>query len=279
MLDTLSEAELTSFVTREPSILVEISEAKGSTPRVAGTCMVVSSSSALGTIGGGQLEYMAVEAARDMLAAGQTSRHMAVPLGPAIGQCCGGHVSLELSAVTGERVESLRAAIRSDQQTQPHVYLFGAGHVGRALADALRPLPLQQMVIDVRKEELALLPPGIPNQLTALPEEHIRRAPAGSAVIVLTHDHALDFLLAGEALAREDLSYVGMIGSKTKRATFVRWLKEQYGENAKPHQLTMPIGAAPNTDKRPAVIAALVAAELLSAVAVWHSETQSAHIS
>ena len=96
----------------------------------------------------------------------------------------------------------------------------------------------------------------------------MRAAPAGSAFVVLTHDHALDFLIVAEALKRDDAAYVGMIGSKTKKATFRSW----YPEDGRRHRgrfrrLVSPIGGDAVKDKRPAVIAALAAAEIMTALA------------
>ena len=113
---------------------------------------------------------------------------------------------------------------------RPHVYVFGAGHVGDALAMALSLVPVRIVLVDTREDELsASTVPGIETCLTAMPEAVVRDAPAGSAFVILTHDHALDFLIAAEALRRDDAAYVGMIGSKTKRATFKNWLSREIG--------------------------------------------------
>lgn len=149
-----------------------------------------------------------------------------------------------------------------------HVYLFGGGHVGRALAAALALLPVHATVVETRADELQGLADGVEARLTAMPEEVVRAAPAGSAFIVLTHDHALDFLIVAEALKRADAAYVGMIGSKTKRATFKSWfLKNADGSEAAMARLVSPIGGDAVKDKRPAVIAALAAAEVMTALA------------
>ena len=102
----------------------------------------------------------------------------------------------------------------------------------------------------------------------ALPEAELRAAPPGSAFVILTHDHALDFLLVREALLKGDAAYVGMIGSKTKRARFAHWLRQDLEREADPllEGLTCPIGAGGANDKRPAVIAAMVAAEIMTAM-------------
>ena len=275
MLDTSDPDAIGRFARASPCVLITIGKAKGSTPRIEGTMMLVSSTAVLGTIGGGQLEYMAIDAAREMIAAGaKTPRTLSVPLGPEIGQCCGGHVTLLLAGMDEKTIEDVTLSVRSNKERQSSVYIFGAGHVGRALAEAMMPLPVKTMLIDSRKDELSLAHPSIVQDLTPLPETHIRNAAPGSAFVVLTHDHALDFLLASEALDRGDASYVGMIGSKTKRATFAGWLDKEKSGREGLERLTMPIGASRLSDKRPAVIAAMVAAEVMEAVGVWHTEGQ-----
>ena len=237
-------------------IRVRVIRAQGSTPRDEGAEMFVGPDRIEGSIGGGQLEYMAIDRARQMLESHEAEAQMDVPLGPEIGQCCGGRVLLQLDR-DGPA-----------PQDHPDVLVFGAGHVGRALALALRPLPVNPVLIDSRPEELAQAAPGLANRLTPLPEAELRAARPGSAVVILTHDHALDFLLAAEALSRTDLAYVGMIGSATKRARFDRFARER---GLDPAPLTSPIGAGFSDDKRPAVIAAFTAAELIARLTVTSS--------
>lgn len=273
MLDVADPDEIARFACQAPCIQITVEEAKGSTPRVAGTTMLVSAQDVLGTIGGGQLEYMAIDAARQMIAsqhdADMQERRLTVPLGPEIGQCCGGNVILLLSKMEPDGVATLASSVKTAKKTQPSVYVFGAGHIGRALAQALVPLPVNSLLVDSREDELALAGSAIDQDLTPLPETHIRAAAPGSAFIMLTHDHALDFLLTQEALNRNDAAYVGMIGSKTKRATFTRWFENETGHRDGLDQLTMPIGASTLKDKRPAVIATMVAAEVIEAVGVY----------
>ena len=228
-------------------IRVRITRAQGSTPREAGAEMFVTQTDITGTIGGGQLEYMAIDRARQMLVRGEDAAQMDIPLGPEIGQCCGGRVTLALD----------RGA--PAVQDHPDVLIFGAGHVGRALAVALASLPVNTTLIDQRPEELARA--SGPTRLTALPEAELRAARPGSSVVILTHDHALDFLLAAEALSRPDLAYIGMIGSATKRAQFTRFARER---GLDPAPLVCPIGAGFSHDKRPAIIATFTAAELMA---------------
>ncbi|MFK7793149.1 MAG: xanthine dehydrogenase accessory protein XdhC [Devosiaceae bacterium] len=269
MLDTKDPGEIERFGAQGSCILITVAKAKGSTPRIAGTKMLASLDGVLGTIGGGQLEYMAMDAARDMLRANQAERTLSIPLGPEIGQCCGGHLTLLLSKVLPSQRAALASSVTSQMHQQPSVYIFGAGHVGRALATAMLPLPVNSLLIDSRREELALADPAIDQDLTALPETHIRHAKPGSAFVMLTHDHALDFILTREALEQQDAAYIGMIGSKSKRATFASWLEDEMGNRDALARLTMPIGASTLKDKRPAVIAAMAASEIMQAVGTY----------
>ena len=143
---------------------------------------------------------------------------------------------------------------------------MGAGHVGRALARLMVQMPVRTFVVDSRRAELSLCPEEAIHRETALPEAGIDRAPPGSAFVILTHDHALDFLLAAQALKRDDAAYVGMIGSATKRARLARWCRT-HCDCQRIDALTCPIGTATQGDKRPEVIAAGVLAEIMTALA------------
>ena len=249
---------------RKHAVLVEVEAADGSTPREPGAWMLVAADRIFGTIGGGQLEYMAIDHARRALQHGGQVDEMTIPLGPEIGQCCGGRVSLGFKRVDRAVAMTLIEKVDLEIAQRPHVYVFGAGHVGDALAMALSLVPLRTILVDTREEELsATQVPGIQTCLTAMPEAVVRDAPAGSAFVVLTHDHALDFLITAEALARNDASYVGMIGSKTKRATFRNWLTREVGRPEVFDKLVCPVGGTAVKDKRPTVIAALAAAEIM----------------
>lgn len=269
---------LSAFLTAHPrSVLVEITQAKGSTPRGTGAFMLVAEKAICGTIGGGQFEYMAIDNARALLQGGGETV-MDIPLGPKIGQCCGGHTRLAFTAMTPMLGESLMRRVKKQQAQYPGVFVFGAGHVGKALALALSPLPLAVTVIESRAEALEDLPENVATHLTPMPESMVANIPAGGAAIVLTHDHGLDFLIAAQALARTDLAYIGMIGSLTKRATFERWLMRQGGSKAALSRLTLPIGGNMVTDKRPAVIAAMTAAELLQVCARRQENPSKRHV-
>ena len=256
-----------------PVASLRLTRVRGSSPRNMGTEMYVRAESLFGTIGGGQLEHLAIAAARDLLAVGNLSHHMDVPLGPEIGQCCGGRVEIALTRMsTSDKEAALREADAQDAAL-PAVYILGAGHVGRALADLFQHLPVRAVLIDQREEELDQSRAQVERRQSAIPEIDVMNAAPGSAFIVLTHDHGLDFLLTSAALQRGDAAYVGMIGSATKRAKFASWTQD-HCDGLSVADLICPIGAGGSRDKRPAVIAAQVAAEVITALT---SETAADH--
>jgi xanthine dehydrogenase accessory factor len=256
--------DIADFLLHEPvSIVAELTAVRGSSPRNKGAFMLVGVHETLGTIGGGQLEYLAIGRARQAIRDGLPGDVMDIPLGPEIGQCCGGRVEVSLKRVDNFKAEQLIAGLEAERAAWPHVYMFGAGHVGHALAKALALLPLEVHVVDTRPDELHGFPDGVATHAVALPEAIVRSAPEESAFVVLTHDHALDFLIVAEALKRADAAYVGMVGSRTKRAKFQSWFLETGGDKSLMARLVSPIGADGIGDKRPEVIAALAAAEIM----------------
>ncbi|WP_292088155.1 xanthine dehydrogenase accessory protein XdhC, partial [Mesorhizobium sp.] len=201
-----------------------------------------------------------------------------IPLGPEIGQCCGGRVEVLIRLVDAALARELVTAADAEAAQLPHVYIFGGGHVGQALASAVALLPVRVVVVETRVEALEGMPDTVETSLTPMPEAMVRKAPAGAAFVILTHDHALDFLIATEALKRRDAAYVGMIGSKTKKATFRSWfLKSADGSEAEFARLVSPIGGDAVKDKRPQVIAALAAAEIMMALAAHAMASAAPH--
>lgn len=261
---SLRPGDVREFMARHAEVIsVTLTDVRGSSPREAGTVMLVSEDSAAGTIGGGHMEHMAIDTARQILRGSAGGNERLVALGPGTGQCCGGRVTIRFDRLTSELVDDIEGRLIGDAAAQPDIYIFGAGHVGRALARALGALPFRVHVVDERTSELGLCPQGADLIHAALPEQVVRAAPKGSGFVVLTHDHALDFMIVREALMRRDAFYVGMIGSKAKRAVFRSWLKENGDDPALARPLVCPIGNKAVDDKRPEVIAALAAAEVL----------------
>lgn len=277
---------------RGPAALVTILATEGSAPRRPGARMVVTETGLAGTIGGGALEHQAMAQARAILALEPGSwRVQDYPLGPLLGQCCGGRVRLLVEHLAdppaadgpfeitlADRVQrrplargiappapSARGPLpqagahfleRVESDTLP-VHLFGAGHVGRAIAARAAGLPLHLAWYDSRPEMAET--PGV-----ALAEEgdmiaHAAAAPEDGAVVVLTHDHGLDYRLVAAALAGR-ARFVGLIGSKTKRARFASRLAADGVDAAR---LTCPIGLHGIGGRAPDVIAIATLAQLL----------------
>jgi xanthine dehydrogenase accessory protein XdhC len=190
------------------------------------------------------------------------------PLGPALDQCCGGFLRIALAPLTvtdAPRFETGESALWDggpvwrEVPAPRAVLIYGAGHVGRALIRALAPLPFALRWVDARPGATEAAPPGVATIETPLPEAEAAAAPPGAFHMILTHSHALDLEIAAAALGARP-AHVGLIGSATKRATFARKLRDR---GLDPAGLTCPIGLPGFRDKRPAVIAASVAADLL----------------
>ena len=260
----IPDTTLNGFLSRHGSVIrIAITRVRGSSPRETGTEMFVAPTAVWGTIGGGRLEYLVIEAARDMLDQGVLNRDLDIPLGPEIGQCCGGRVELTLSRMRGSDKQAARLREHKNHASWPHVYVLGAGHVGRALANQFQHLPVNCILIDTRQAEIAANTAAVETRVSAIPEADIWNAPAGSAFLVLTHDHAMDFLLVTAALERGDAAYVGMIGSGTKRTKLKNWA-HKHCDGLSIESLNCPIGASGSRDKRPSVIAAFVVAEVMA---------------
>ena len=248
------------------AIVVEVTQAKGSAPREAGTHMLVSSTEAIGTIGGGHLELKAIAHARAMLTSSVITPHTEhFPLGPTLGQCCGGAVTLGYAALDA-------TALARWPSTAPlfHLQLYGAGHVGRAIATLLTTLDVEVDWIDERESEFPATttlgtpwPAHVRQVCVDAVEAEVRLAPPGAFYLVLTHDHDLDQRITEAVLRRGDFAYLGLIGSKTKRQRFVHRF-EQRGIDANTiARMTCPIGVEGIDGKEPELIAISVVAQLL----------------
>jgi xanthine dehydrogenase accessory factor len=316
MNDWLSEAG---------GMLVTVAASKGSVPREPGAKMLVRADGFDGTIGGGHLEHRALEIARAMLQAGDTHRFERFPLGPSLGQCCGGVAWLAFERADAGQMNVLRArrnddtwrvvaldgahdwalfdaagarlaggadtpAFGNERATcviegeggrrwlvdavlapRAHLMLFGAGHVGAAIVRALAELPCRVTWVDERD---ALFPPQIPANVTVeatdTPEALVDNAAPGTSFLVMTHSHALDLRLCHAILSRPSADWFGLIGSATKRSQFEARLRERGVPESRLAGMVCPIGLPGIAGKAPAVIAASVAAQLLS---IWEAAT------
>ncbi len=308
-----------------PAALVTVAAVKGSAPREAGAAMIVTGRDLFGTIGGGRLEYRAARLARAMLREDAAPRLREFPLGPELGQCCGGHVALRFQRITAEDrawLDPLRRWIAEGREAAlvfaadadgggclvvsaaevagdlgPHaagaaraarnvlaggaasdeawrivrvsppdcvVYFFGAGHVGRALAEILGQLPCRAVWIDERRDAFpGLVPANVAPTRAENPAAEAARAPKGAFFLVMTHSHARDQQIVEAVLRRGDFAYLGLIGSATKRARFVARLRAAGIGEAALARLVCPIGAEGIPGKEPGVIALAAAAEIM----------------
>ena len=246
-------------------MLVSVHETAGSVPREAGAWMAVFRDTVLGTIGGGHLELQSIEEARRRLAGAGGEPVLRYPLGPSLGQCCGGVVHLRYERLTAADAPAL--AQRLQGRLAP-LALFGGGHVGKALVRVLATLPFAVTWIDSRDE---IFPDDVPGNLACEHSDPVQAAVADlaphSRVLVMSFSHAEDLDIVAACLKRlrerGDLPYVGLIGSKTKWATFRHRLEERGFRHQELAQVTCPIGIPGITGKEPEVIAVAVAAQLL----------------
>lgn len=276
---------------------VVIAGVKGSTPRGTGTAMLVWAEGQSGTIGGGSLEFQATRLARSLLAAeGRWARQvLTIPLGPALGQCCGGQVTLLIERFGAEEANLLAALplgertllrptasgvppssraqlegarLEGDTMIEPFaparlpLWLYGAGHVGRAVVRVAEGLPLALTWIDTQAERF---PDPLQSHVTPLvaaePGRAVRHAPDAAVHLVMTYSHALDLDICHAVLSRP-FGHLGLIGSATKRARFRSRLRALGHSDAALARLVCPIGD-PALGKEPAAIALGALAEVL----------------
>ena len=283
-------------------VRVVVAEVAGSAPREAGAAMAVWATGQDGTIGGGALEFAAAARARALLAAGGADRLDRIALGPALNQCCGGAVTLVSELWDAARLAAVAAAVvarplpgtRGDmplavqrllsgargQGVRPtarivqgwfvepvaepvrDIWIWGAGHVGRAIVAVLAPLPgLRLTWIDTDAARFPDLPEGVVQRTAPDPADLVDEAPRGAEHLVLTFSHALDLALCHRLLGH-GFGSLGLIGSATKWARFRSRLRALGHPDARISRIACPIGR-PELGKHPQAIAVGVAADLL----------------
>jgi xanthine dehydrogenase accessory factor len=235
-------------------VLVTLLATAGSTPRNGGTKILVCDDSMFDSIGGGHLEFEVIKQARNMLVSNSAMQKVEhYPLSSKLGQCCGGATNVLFEVMT--------------QHTQ-HIAIYGAGHVSKALVPILAQLPLQISWIDNRQEmldDIAQQPQ--PNNVKLLaseqPTDTIATLPSGSWALIMTHNHQLDFDIVEAALNREDMAYIGMIGSDTKARRFRTRLAHRDFQQHVIQRLVSPVGVLDIPGKRPIEVAVSMAAQLI----------------
>lgn len=340
MTDWLSEALMIARGGGE-AVLITLHATEGSAPRNAGARMLVTAKGQAGSIGGGNLEFLATGQARKLLMQReQAFAFQSYPLGPLLAQCCGGHVGVILERIDGNSVDwlkELERAMRNGRTVyvlsvlhghgmeksilrdvkpwpvrnvpvpddipvrpflphlydhngsvltdrcarrescayileaagglRPHIFMFGAGHVGRALAHILRTLPIQVTWIDSRAD---VFPEDIGSSIRTITAEDpaalVVRAPPGALFLVFTHSHDLDYAITRAILRRRDARYCGLIGSATKRARFEKRFHADGLTADDLAHLTCPIGIPVLTGKEPEVIAIAATAQLMQVI-------------
>lgn len=244
----------------EAYALITILGCSGSTPRDQTSKMVVTQECTYDSIGGGSLEFTVTTTAREKLARNETSAEVIpLPLGGALGQCCGGFVTV--------LIETFSAC-------DFKIVLFGAGHVAQALVKIIGELPCQVSWVDNRIDvlspaEVEQLPPNITFHGNEEPINMLGQLPIGSHLLIMTHDHPLDYALVAAALQRNQLEestfpYIGLIGSETKAERFrYRLMADGFSEAALAN-IECPVGLSAVPGKRPMEVAVSIAAQLIA---------------
>tara|TARA_B100000575_G_scaffold168869_1_gene135142 strand:+ start:354 stop:1268 length:915 start_codon:yes stop_codon:yes gene_type:complete len=273
--------------------LISVAEAKGSVPREAGAIMLVYNSHIDGSIGGGELEFQAIKTAREDRSEKAFLREVRTyPLGPALGQCCGGHVKLMFEWYGPDSQSVLAQLAAQDQgyslhptnsqdipvvaiepseemlslplsvQKQP-VFLYGAGHVGRAVVEIARHLPCQIYWVDTDDDRY---PEDIAEEVTKLlankPETIAQHAPGDAIHLIMTYSHQVDFKIVMAVLSCGNFARCGLIGSETKASRFRKRLRDAGVNSDAIERLSCPIGLPEITGKKPLQVAISVTGQL-----------------
>jgi len=232
-------------------VIATVLGTNGSTPRGTGSKMVISGEHIYDTLGGGHLEYVVIEKARELLAKGEAAQVIEqFNLGANLGQCCGGAATVMLECMQCERFT---------------LDIYGAGHVAQALIGILAQLPMRIRWIDSRAD---VFPQVIPNNVIKVvdeePTEQVKRAPKANNYLILTHNHQLDFALTQAIIKRADANWLGVIGSDTKAKRFTTKLSHRGFDEQALSRLVTPIGHLSIPGKRPIEVAVSISAQIIT---------------
>jgi len=232
-------------------VLVTVLGVRGSSPRDSGSKMVVSLETTFDTIGGGHLEHQATKIAQQLLVDEVSGQHIEhFPLGPKLGQCCGGAISVLFETFAPEHI---------------NIMLFGAGHVAHDIVPMLAGLPVRVTWVD---ERAALFPAAkysnIKQLVSDAPADEVKDMPANSYYLVLTHNHQRDFEIASAILKRQDFSYLGLIGSETKWQRFQQRFAHRDFTQEQIQNIHCPVGLSAVAGKLPMEVAVSIVGEIIS---------------
>lgn len=246
----------------EPVAVLRVARVQGSAPREEGAAMLVTRSGILGSIGGGTLEWKALAEAQRLLGKGPSCQTSRYALGPDLGQCCGGRVEV-VTEVFDKSTSHLIA--RDESIGGRQLFLFGAGHVGKALVLVLSQTELDVIWCDPRPQAF---PTHVPANVTRRDDQDspaiLASAAPGSLVLVMSHSHALDLAIVDASLRNANVAATGLIGSATKRARFENRLGAAGVPAERIAALICPVGIGGIRSKRPEAIAISTAAQILA---------------
>lgn len=247
----------------ENYVIVTLIGTTGSTPRASGTKMVVSQDDIYATIGGGNLEFKAIKHSRMLIQKRKNNQEIEnFKLDASVGQCCGGSVSVLFEVFVNDKMQ---------------LDIYGAGHVAQALIPILAQLPMRIRWIDSRAD---IFPPQIPENVEKIideePTAQVKLASKNSAFLILTHTHQLDFELCKAILKRDNIFWLGVIGSETKAKKFRYKLTQRDFSATQIAQMTCPVGLQEVTGKLPMEVAIAIAGQLVELYQSTQQE-QSSH--
>ena len=234
-------------------IKAKIINVKGSSPNKINDFMLVAPKDIFGTIGGGNLEYLVIEESKLMLKNKSKRKKLNIPLGPGIGQCCGGYVEIILTL--HKNTDAAMKDEKVNDSFKEDLYIFGAGHIGQALIETIGNLNFTTYLIDSREEYLKMsVNKDVNYLLSKEPWKVVNKLKDNAYYVVLTHSHEYDLKILNEILTKK-FTFVGLIGSTTKKKRFFKRLTENGHDKNIIKKIECPIGVDIGNSKDPNEIA------------------------
>ena len=254
--------KLTSNIDYKKNIIkVKIINVKGSSPNKINDFMLVAPKEIFGTIGGGNLEYLVIEESKLMLKNKSKRKKLNIPLGPGIGQCCGGYVEIILTL--HKNTDAAMKDEKVNDSFKEDLYIFGAGHIGQALIETIGNLNFNTYLIDSREEYLKMsVNKDVNYLLSKEPWKVVNKLKDNAYYVVLTHSHEYDLKILNEILTKK-FTFVGLIGSTTKKNRFFKRLTENGHDKNIIKKIECPIGVDIGNSKDPNEIAFSIITRLI----------------